>query len=163
MKLKIISGGQTGADLGGLRAAKSHNIETGGCAARGFKTENGVLLELQTLYHLEDLGCSYAERTRENVRDASMTLIFADNIKSAGTKLTISVCNEFKRPYKINPAAYVVENLITRMNHVLPEDAEFVINIAGNRESVAPGIQDRTENILNHAFHMVKYKIGGKK
>ena len=38
---KIISGGQTGADKGGLIAAKKANIKTGGIAPKGFMTEAG--------------------------------------------------------------------------------------------------------------------------
>jgi len=38
---RIISGGQTGADLGGLVGARRIGIETGGTAPRGYKTEKG--------------------------------------------------------------------------------------------------------------------------
>ena len=163
MKLKIISGGQTGADLGGLRAAKSSDIETGGCAAKGFKTENGVSEEIETLYHLVDKGYDYVERTKENIRNADITLIFADNIASPGTKLTIRTCRENKKPCKINPPAYAVEAIFTKMQKILPEDAVFVVNVAGNRESVAPGIGARAENVMRHAIHMMKFMQKGAK
>jgi hypothetical protein len=35
---KVISGGQSGADLGGLRAAKVLGIQTGGSMPKGFLT-----------------------------------------------------------------------------------------------------------------------------
>jgi RNase P protein component len=158
MKLKVISGGQSGADVAGLRAAREHGIETGGCAAKGFKTENGVVPELGTMYNLIDEDLDYVARTKENVRNADLTLIFADKLESAGTRLTIDSCKKFKKAHKINPAAYVIEEVVTKLSRVLPEDAVFVINIAGNRESVAPGIGARTENVLSHAFHMMKFK-----
>lgn len=41
----VLSGGQTGADLGGLRAARACGIPTGGWAPRGWLTEVGWLVE----------------------------------------------------------------------------------------------------------------------
>jgi len=38
----VISGGQTGADRGGLIAAKELGIPTGGTAPLGYKTEAGM-------------------------------------------------------------------------------------------------------------------------
>jgi hypothetical protein len=160
MKLKIISGGQTGADIGGLRAAKAHGVDTGGCAAKDCKTEDGYLTELITIYNLEDKGFDYAERTKENVRNSDITFIFADKLASPGTKLTIRTCREMKKPYKVNPAAYIIRDLILKMNNILPEDSIFIANVAGNRESVAPGIGRRTENIIWHALKMIKFKNG---
>lgn len=163
MKLKIISGGQTGADIGGLSAARSCNILTGGCAAKEFKTEDGHFTELESLYGLVDKGYDYVERTKENVRASDITLIFADKLGSAGTKLTIDSCKNFKKPYKVNPPAYVIEELLTKMGKILPEDAMFVINVAGNRESVAPGVCARTANVVSHAIHMWNFKNQVKK
>jgi Circularly permutated YpsA SLOG family len=39
--MKIISGGQTGADQAGWRAAKACGLETGGWMPKGWKTELG--------------------------------------------------------------------------------------------------------------------------
>jgi hypothetical protein len=158
MKIKIISGGQTGADYGGLLAAKAYDIQTGGCAAKGFKTEVGFNTALGSFYNLEDKGLDYVDRTKENVRNSDMTLVFADNLNSAGTKLTIDTCAKLKKPCKINPAAFVIADIITKMRGILPDDASFTINVAGNRESVAPGIKERTERVLCGAFKMVKFK-----
>ena len=49
---KIISGGQTGADLGGLMAGKDLNIEIGGTAPIGFLTNQGVNLRLGSYFGL---------------------------------------------------------------------------------------------------------------
>lgn len=38
---KIISGGQTGADQGGLRAGRLLHLETGGTAPHNWMTEQG--------------------------------------------------------------------------------------------------------------------------
>ena len=128
-----------------------------GCAAKDCETENGHLEELKTFYFLEDKGFDYVERTKENVRNSDITLIFADKLASPGTKLTIRTCRELKKPYKVNPAG-TLRDLILKMGSILPEESTFTINVAGNRESVAPGIRERTERVLWNAFKMVKFK-----
>ncbi len=74
---KIISGGQTGADMGGLLAAKELGLETGGTAPGGYKTEKGRNLDLRDIYGLTQFG-TYPQRTRINVRDSDATVIFGD-------------------------------------------------------------------------------------
>ena len=39
--IKIVSGGQTGVDLGALKAAKISGVNTGGCLPKGCKIESG--------------------------------------------------------------------------------------------------------------------------
>ena len=157
MHIRIISGGQTGADIGGLRAAKAHGIPTGGCAAKGYKTENGVSKEVETLYGLVDKGYDYVERTKENVRESDITIVYADNVNSAGTKLTIDSCIKYKKPYKLNLPSYQLCDLLKGMNKILPSDKVFIINIAGNRESVAPGVESRTERMVGNGLKMYKF------
>jgi len=157
MKLKIISGGQYGADMGGLCAARANGIETGGCAAKGFKTEDGDNTNLASVYNLIDKGFDYARRTEENVLRSDITLVFADKLDSPGTKKTIELCKIIGRPCIVNPPAFAVRDIIRPMQEILSEESTFTINVAGNRESVAPGIQKRTTNVLNSAFKMVKF------
>ena len=64
---KIISGGQTGADMGALLAARELGIPTGGVAPKGWLTENGPQEEL-----LRNFGLIECE---EDVRDLSITLL----------------------------------------------------------------------------------------
>ena len=47
---RIVSGGQTGADQAGWRAAKALGIATGGWMARRFLTEDGPRPEFRKLY-----------------------------------------------------------------------------------------------------------------
>jgi len=89
---KVISGGQVGADIAGLRAAKHCGIETGGWAPPGFLTQKGPNPKLGTIYHLKEIAKSrkngYVERSKKNVDDSGGTIAF--KIKnSAGTGKTI--------------------------------------------------------------------------
>ena len=91
MKLRIHSGGQTGADLAGLWVAKNMGLPTGGLAPQGYKTQAGDKPSLKDLFGLKAAG-DYRTRTIQNVRDADVTLIFARNWNSPGTVLTKNSC-----------------------------------------------------------------------
>ena len=146
--LKIISGGQTGADVAGLRAAKKCGLTTGGIIARGFETEDGFFPNYENLYNMIDRNIDYRGRTKENVRMSDVTLIFADKPKSPGTRLTISCCAALDKPYLLNPKKEEIVDWV-RLNN--PK----VINVAGNRESVSPGITARVEKLLIDAFREI--------
>lgn len=136
--MKIISGGQTGADLGGLEGAKKAMVQTGGMAPRGYRTENGSNYELDTVYGLSaSHDYKYNHRTEHNIRTSDATVIFAGNIHSAGTQLTITTCRNNYKPYLCNPKVKELVSFIKYHN-------VNILNVAGNRESVCPGIQKLT-------------------
>src|ERR1035437_3168023 len=141
---KIISGGQTGADIAGLKFARDNGIPTGGSAPKGFMTEAGSNPELRDLYNLGELNGNYMDRTIQNVMDADGTVIFAEKMTD-GSRLTLDICIKEKKPYLLNPTreefiAWISDNDIR------------ILNIAGNRESVAPGIEKRVYNFLHKAL-----------
>ena len=144
---KIISGGQTGADQGGLAAGFMLGIKTGGTAPPKFKTEDGLKPELLKSYGLVEGEYDprvYPKRTRKNVADSDGTVLFGDVI-SPGTKLTIRCCIELKKPYIANPDHELLRDWVTRRNiHTL--------NVAGNREWRNPGIFDTTMETIVKAL-----------
>lgn len=155
--LKIISGGQTGADLAGLRAAQSLGLLTGGTAPKGYRTLKGLKPQLAGFGLVEHQKTNYQGRTHANVVDADATVIIAKNLSSPGTKLTINVCAEAKKPCfilhvditgrgcrLIDPAAAdnIAKTLSTAIRGKLlatPRE-QFVINVAGNSSASAPGM-----------------------
>ena len=141
--LKIISGGQTGADMGGLLAAKELGIETGGTAASRYLTEKGSNYELFNEYGLTCFG-SYHERTWENVKDSEATIIFG-HTSSPGSKLTIRCCTTQGKPLLINPNE-------KELAEFLQEHQVKILNIAGNRESKSPGIEQSVKEFLVEAL-----------
>jgi len=70
---KIISGGQTGADLAALDVAIKLGISHGGWIPKGRLTEAGVLDEKYKLTEMET--SNYNKRTEQNVVDSDGTLI----------------------------------------------------------------------------------------
>ena len=150
---KIISGGQTGADKGGLIAAKKANIKTGGIAPKGFMTEAGKDPSLKSEYGLrENFSDDLKERTLSNLRGAHCTIVFATKPGSRGTKFTIDSLNSEKRmhivlsPFEADAAEKVREFLdLVYERYKNP----LIVNIAGNRESRSKGIEDKVKEIMS--------------
>ena len=138
--MKIISGGQTGADLGGLEGAELAGVETGGTAPSNFYTEAGSNYVLRDKYNLVAKG-TFKSRTVQNIIDSDGTVIFSDKLDSSGTICTVNNCRAQHKPYLCNPT---VEELLGFISFHKIE----VLNVAGNRESVAPGIQKRTRETI---------------
>lgn len=144
---KVISGGQTGADEGGLRVAKALGIPTGGWMPKGCMTLEGPKPEFLEEYNmLEHASEGYAPRTEANVRDSHGTIRFAFNFKSAGERCTL-------KNIKKLPHAKVVDRPNQRRCRVsyatwIAENRIRVLNVAGNSDTTAPGIGDMVYEYL---------------
>jgi len=148
--LKIISGGQAGADMGGLIGARQVGIATGGTAPKGFRTELGDQAQELSDYGLvEHVKKNYQGRTRQNIVDADATLIFATVTDSPGTRLTIDLCQELCKPYLVvDPQEDCTQNIRDFLQQTEPS----ILNIAGNRESKSTGIEARTVELVAAVF-----------
>ena len=143
---KIISGGQTGADQGGLEAGRLLGIPTGGTAPVGFITDEGPNLDLIS-YGLVPGPPDprvFPLRTIKNVKDSDGTVWFG-NPNSPGGRLTLNTCKRVGRPYIVNPSPQDLSRWVSN-NHIK------VMNVAGNRERKSPGIKQRVIKILSEAF-----------
>lgn len=149
MLKKIVSGGQTGADKGGLKAARLLDLNTGGWAPLGWRTELGSDPGLADFGLLEAPGnSSYHVRTAWNVRDSDGTLIFGD-VRSAGSSLTLDNCLKQKRPFHLEawrPGDRSPD--VTAFQAWLAKHDIEVLNVAGNRESRARGIEAAVISLL---------------
>lgn len=154
MVKKIISGGNTGSDLGGLLAAERFGLVTGGTAPKGFKTEAGRQSLLSSRFFLvESKSENYYARTRENVIDACATIILSKKRNSTGTRQTIRCCVELQKPYiLINPFAIDAANDIFLF---LKNNEVEILNVAGNRESIAPGITKQVASMVMKALRLL--------
>jgi len=142
---KIISGGQTGADIGGLLAAKELNIPTGGTAPKGYRTELGSNFDLRDIFNLSEHSSDrYPPRTASNVKNSDGTALFG-NMNSPGCKMTIKFCQQMNKPYIINPSVNQLREWIN-LNNIR------ILNCAGNRASKNIGIQERVKNHLVRAL-----------
>lgn len=145
---KVISGGQTGADIAGIDAAQSLGIDYGGSIPKGRKTENGTLDERYDKI-IELNTTSYSIRTEKNVVDADATLIFTYSNVGSGSRLTIRLAKKNKKPYLyINLEKKTDAEAIEEVSVWLARKKPIVLNIAGSRESTAVGIYKRVYGIL---------------
>lgn len=153
---KILSGGQAGADQGGLVGAVLCGIPTGGWAPKGYLTEKGCKPELLKKFGLvETASAKYPARTELNVMESDGTLLFAQNLKSVGTKLTLKNCRQHSKPYLFIPfPSGQEEKEPERIRLWIAKNDIRTLNVAGNRESVAPGIQQFTADLIVKTFKM---------
>ena len=145
--LLVISGGQTGADLGGLRAASLLHFRTGGWIPKGFRTETGSDTGLAIFGLKETRSDGYIERTNLNALESDITLWFG-NPNSPGGKATRRACRDAQDTPFIDVTDWTPEAI----SALLWYRKVNVVNIAGNRESKNRGIQDRVQQTMMTAF-----------
>jgi len=141
---RLISGGQTGVDRGALEAAIQRGFPHGGWCPLGRRAEDGPIpsrFELQ-----ETATKAYGERTAQNVRIADGTLILKRGPLTGGTAFTCKLAREYGRPLLVvdlgcHPDPGPVADWIRRQ-------AIKVLNVAGPRESGAPGIQHQAQQFV---------------
>jgi hypothetical protein len=98
--LKIISGGQTGADRAGLDAAKKFGYNTGGWMPKGWTAQDGSHPEFAQLYNMQEHEeYNYNARTEANVRDSDATIRCFFKEHSAGEKCTLKYIKKHNKPY----------------------------------------------------------------
>ena len=156
---KIISGGQTGVDIAGLRAAKQCGIATGGWCPKGWRTEKGPQPELLESFGLrEHRSAKYSPRTRANVEMADCTLLIAENMED-GSKLTAESCRATGKPMRHLSRTQIGAQSNETLEETLAwlrETPHRILNVAGNRESKSPGIEREAEDFLLRLFAAAK-------
>lgn len=149
---KIVAGGQTGADQGALVAARAAGIPTGGWAPLGWRTEDGPAPWLADFGLIECPEPGYAARTRANARDSDATIWFG-LVGTPGHKTTIEAARFFAK------TTMLVSSGTTRPGQVVEwltvHHYVKVLNVAGNRESLDPGIGDLVGAFLIRLFRLL--------
>ncbi len=156
---KIVSGGQTGVDCAGLVAAMALGIPHGGWVPRGRLAEDGVVPE--EFYGMrESRSSGYRWRTRANIVDSDATLILVEALPlTGGTFFTAQIAEELRKPRKVvrlgdaDAAAQIRDWMLSLEDTVRPGGlGQIVLNVAGPRESKAPGIFERARRVLETVF-----------
>lgn len=155
--LRVISGGQSGSDQGGLRAAKAAGIPTGGAMPLGFLTEDGPAPHLKEEFGLVELETTdYPSRTRWNVECADACIWFG-NPHSPGGKLTLRSCQESAIRAFVVISKSTPKDVVTWLrDYVFPGSDSVTLMVAGNRESSSLGIGEKTETFLRDVFTLLK-------
>ncbi|PIE65706.1 MAG: hypothetical protein CSA26_02675 [Desulfobacterales bacterium] len=137
--MKIVSGGQTGADRAALDAAISIGLEHGGWLPKGRKTEDGPL---PSTYKLQELQSGhYRVRTEQNVIDSDGTLICSFGPLTGGSALTEALAIKHDRPcLHIDFTLYAEDKAVNVTQQWLTTNAIRTLNVAGPRLSGQPKI-----------------------
>jgi len=140
----LVSGGQTGVDRAALDVALALGIACGGWCPRGRRAEDGTLPPSYPLN--ETPSADYAQRTEWNVRDSDATLLLTPHPPDGGTALTLELAERMGRPHlAVDPRD------LARAREVrlwLASQRVRTLNVAGPRESRAPGTHDAAQRFL---------------
>jgi hypothetical protein len=149
LQLKIISGGQTGADRAALDWAIAHDIEHGGWCPRGRRAENGIIPLRYRL--VETPSSDYAQRTLWNVRDSDATVLFSGApVLNGGSLYTKEVAQQLHRPWL---HLHGPEDEAARsFREFLALHDVAVLNVAGPRASNQPDIGRYVTVVLDTAL-----------
>lgn len=147
MTFRIVSGGQTGVDRAALDAAIKLGIRTGGWCPQGRLAEDGAIQESYPLKETD--SPDYEVRTEWNVRDSDGTLILCDSALQGGTLLTLQLAERLRKPHKVIRFATLSPHDCGSVQDWLVSRQIRVLNVAGPRESTAPGIYDRAFAFLH--------------
>ncbi len=145
---KIISGGQTGVDRAALDAALEVGIPCGGWCPQGRRAEDGPIPDRYPLQ--ETSSAAYPMRTEMNVEDSDGTLILTRRSPVGGTLLTLKLAWKHRKPYiLVDPDQEAGAGTVLdwcRKNQIR------ILNVAGPRESEAPGIYHRAFSFIKELF-----------
>lgn len=162
---KVISGGQVGADIAGVRAARNHGLETGGWMTQGFKTVRGALEEetIKLYGFQETVSPVYPIRTEYNVRDSDGTLRLAYNFNGYGELSTLKSIKKHNKPYfdiylhqdyrvyNGIPSDYLKQQVVGASIWLELEKIK-VLNVAGNADKRIEGL---VYDILTNMFSLL--------
>lgn len=149
--MKIISGGQTGADRAALDYAIEFNISYGGWVPKGRKTEDERLPEK---YKLQEMPTSdYSKRTEKNILSADGTLIVSHGRLTGGSALTQFLAEKHNKPFfHVDFNRMSLEEAGEAVRIWLEKNQIKTLNVAGPRANKDPAIYEATRRLLDAAF-----------
>lgn len=154
----VVSGGQTGADRGGLDAAIQLGLGYGGWAPKGWRAEDGQVPEIYRAHMRESASPEYGMRTRLNVQDSDGTLIVSFGRElTGGSKYTAEQARAQKKPCKhlelpAGGRSRVPDAVRAALLEWVEQNQISVLNVAGPRESKEPGLQAAVRDALVWIF-----------
>lgn len=144
----IVSGGQTGADRAGLDAAIAAGVPHAGWCPAGRRAEDGRIPDHYQLRETPER--EYMPRTRRNVVQSDGTVCFLLAGSSKGTQLTINLAHLVNRPCLLVALNSLTDDQAAQLLADFVELTKIeTLNVAGSRESKAPGIHARVFAVIS--------------
>lgn len=160
MRVKVVSGGQTGVDRAALDAAVALDLAYAGWVPRGGWAEDrpdppGLLADYPGLKPTP--SSDPLERTEWNVRDSARTLILVGTgglAASPGTAQTLAFAERLGRPCRVFDvdAAGAGHRIAAWLSAMADNEG---LNVAGPRESETPGIYIKAKSLLISVLQLV--------
>lgn len=147
-EIQIWSGGQTGVDRAALDVAIELGVPYRGWLPKGRLAEDGPL-DGRYAGLKETPSADGSQRTEWCVRDSDATLFLVPGLPQGGTLLALETADRLGRKKRVvdlkAPAASVIDDVKAWMA-TLPRPLK--LNVAGPRESQAPGVYATARTIL---------------
>ena len=144
---KIVSGGQTGADRGGLDAAIDLGIPHGGKCPKGRLAEDGTIPDRYKLR--ESPSSEYDVRTEDNVRRSDGTLICTFGRLTGGSRTTAEFARKHNKPFlHLDLNAIATDLAVEDVQQWLNENRVRTLNVAGTQASGSPGLYGAVKDLL---------------
>ena len=144
--MKVISGGQSGADRAALDSALANGRRAGGWCPKGRLAEDGIIDDRYPLR--ETSQRDYAQRTRLNVRDSDATLIVARRPLKGGTALTERLALACGKPCLVVHPDETPEAIAVCRSWIERHRVQ-VLNVAGPRHSTSTSAYSDTRRIMD--------------
>lgn len=146
-EIRLVSGGQTGADRAALDFAIEHDIPHGGWCPKGRLAEDGPIPERYRLK--ETTTTAYPQRTEANVRDSDGTVIFTVSAKLGGGSLkTLLLAQKHKKPVLHISREGGPDTPEQELRGFIEENEIRVLNVAGSRASKEPNVGQFVRNLF---------------
>ncbi len=148
---KILSGGQTGAEIAALDWAMEHDVPHGGWCPCERRAEGGVI---DARYQLKEAPSGrYLQRTEWNVRDSDGTVIFSVAAAlNMGLKQAVFFAHKHRKPllciWRDRRGTFPEEELL----RFVREKGIKVLNVTGSKASREPQVYAFVKDVLTNAF-----------
>lgn len=149
--LRVISGGQTGADRAALEAARDLGLPHGGFVPQGRLAEDGPIDPIWPMQETD--SPRLAVRTAANVAAADATLLMTHGAPTGGSALTLRLAQASGKPWlHLDLAAMAPEAAAAALRAWRASNAIATLNIAGPRASKDPMIHAAVHALLLRAL-----------
>lgn len=149
---RIISGGQTGADIAALEVAVAHQLPHGGWCPKGRRSLAGPIPDNYQL--TETPSSDYLQRTEWNVRDSDGTVVLTLAPQASGGSLkTLDFTRRHHKPaLHLSRAQFDTRAAAAALRRFVKQHSIATLNVAGSRESKEPGLHAWTRDVLQASF-----------
>jgi hypothetical protein len=149
--IRIVSGGQTGADRAALDWAIARGIPHGGWCPKGRRAEDGTIPRRYQLTETPSDG--YLQRTEWNVRDSDGTVILSlGETLTGGSHRTAELAQQYGKPWLHLARDARTRNAAKELRRFAHEHDLRILNVAGPRASAESEVGEFVRAILDLAF-----------